>query len=98
MRARSVIRSDDAQRPNRISFFRDQQAEVAPTDGAFFFFEEQLSQPKTGRLKMRGAFVIAFGFAILEAFAGLQSASAAAPKCASVNCQVYYGTHGPVTT
>jgi hypothetical protein len=41
---------------------------------AFFFFEEQLSQPKTARLKMRGAFVIAFGFAILEAFAGVQSA------------------------
>jgi len=88
MRARSVIRSDDAQRPSRISFFRDQQAEVAPTDGAFFF-EKQLSQPKTGRMKMHGVFAIAFGSAILEAFAGLQSASAAAPKCAPVNCQVY---------
>jgi len=89
MRARSVIRSDDAQRPSRISFFRDQQAEVAPTDGAFFFFEKQLSQPKTGRMKMHGVFAIAFGSAILEAFAGLQSASAAAPKCAPVNCHVY---------
>jgi len=47
---------------------------------------------------MHGVFAIAFGSAILEAFAGLQSASAAAPKCAPVNCHVYYGTHGPVTT
>jgi hypothetical protein len=47
---------------------------------------------------MRDIFGIAFGFAILEAFAGLQSASAAAPKCAPVNCHVYYGTHGPVAT
>ena len=47
---------------------------------------------------MRDIFGIAFGFAILEAFAGLQSASAAAPKCAPVNCHVYYRTHGPVTT
>ena len=38
---------------------------------------------------MHGVFAIAFGSAILEAFAGLQSASAAAPKCAPVNCQVY---------
>ena len=47
---------------------------------------------------MRGLFAIAFGFVIVEAFAGLQPASAAAPKCMPVNCHVYYGTHGPVTT
>ena len=42
---------------------------------------------------MRDVFVIALGFAILGAFA-----AAAAPKCAPVNCHVYYRTHGPVTT
>jgi len=47
---------------------------------------------------MRGVFVIAFGFAIIEAFAGPQSASAAAPKCVPVNCHTYYGTGGPRTT
>jgi hypothetical protein len=46
---------------------------------------------------MRGVFVIAFGFAILEASASLQPASAAA-KCVPVNCHTYYGTGGPRTT
>ena len=47
---------------------------------------------------MRGLFVIALGFMSLVAFACLQPASAAAPKCVPVNCHVYHGTHGPVTT
>jgi len=47
---------------------------------------------------MLGLFAIAFAFVILEAFAGLQPASAAAPKCVSINCHVYHGTHVPVTT
>ena len=47
-------------------------------------------------MKVRGLLVIAFCLAILKAFAGLQPT--AAPKCVSVNCHVYYGTHGPVTT
>jgi len=48
--------------------------------------------------KCAGFFAIALAFVILEAFAGLQPASAAAPKCVPTNCHVYYGTHGPVTT
>lgn len=32
----------------------------------------------------------------LTSSAGVQSASAAAPKCVLVNCHVYNGTHGPV--
>jgi len=47
---------------------------------------------------MLGLFAIAFAFVILEAFAGLQPASAAAPKCVSINCHVYHGTHVLVTT
>jgi hypothetical protein len=47
---------------------------------------------------MRGLFVIALGFMSLVAFACLQPASAAAAKCVPVNCHVYHGTHGPVTT
>jgi hypothetical protein len=46
------------------------------------------------KLKMRNAFIIAVGLVCVGA---LQPASAAAPKCVPVNCQVYYGTHGPTT-
>ena len=48
-------------------------------------------------MKMRKAFIIAVGLVCVDAIAGMQP-SAAAPKCVPVNCHVYYGTHGPVTT
>ena len=47
---------------------------------------------------MRGLFVIALGFASVAVFAHTKPVSAAAPKCVPVNCHVYHGTHGPVTT
>ncbi len=49
-------------------------------------------------MKMRKAFIIAVGLVCVNAIASMQPASAAAPKCVPVNCHVYYGTRGPVTT
>ncbi|MGA8623306.1 MAG: hypothetical protein WB686_01010 [Pseudolabrys sp.] len=45
------------------------------------------------KFEMHKDLVIAFA---LTSSAGVQSASAAAPKCVPVNCHVYNGTHGPV--
>ena len=47
---------------------------------------------------MRILFVIALGFASVAILAYTKPASAAAPKCVPVNCHVYHGSHGPVTT
>lgn len=47
---------------------------------------------------MRILFVMALGFASVAVLAYTKPAAAAAPKCVPVNCHVYYGTRGPVTT